>query len=194
MGRWHSRKQERGSGNDQVAGPGAVQQDLGGHHRPDHHAGPSPRSRSCGRLQDAVPRCVSWATVQDLTDAHLRIARPTRDIDRAIEFWTVGVGLELLGRQREDHGTLEELAFIGRRGGTWHLEIVRDTAVDPTPTDEDILVLYAGGPVDDELVRRIEAAGGRRVPARNPYWNENGVTFVDPDGYWLVLATRTWAS
>jgi hypothetical protein len=35
-------------------------------------------------------------------------------------------------------------------------------------------------------------AGGRRVAARNPYWDRWGVTIVDPDGYRLVLSHRTW--
>jgi len=35
-------------------------------------------------------------------------------------------------------------------------------------------------------------AGGKVVPARNPYWDRWGVTIVDPDGYRLVLSHRTW--
>ncbi|WP_446429671.1 hypothetical protein [Leucobacter sp. 1207-22] len=43
-----------------------------------------------------------------------------------------------------------------------------------------------------DLVARVEAAGGVRAAARNPYWDEHGVTFQDPDGYLLVLSTRSW--
>ncbi|WP_378144301.1 hypothetical protein ACFJGV_12620 [Cnuibacter sp. UC19_7] len=46
--------------------------------------------------------------------------------------------------------------------------------------------------LDEELIARIERAGGSRVAARNPYWDEHGVTFADPDGYLLVLSTRSW--
>ncbi|MFD7700951.1 VOC family protein, partial [Streptomyces caelestis] len=28
----------------------------------------------------------------------------------------------------------------------------------------------------------------------NPYWDTWGVTLQDPDGYLLVLSTRTWPS
>jgi hypothetical protein len=52
--------------------------------------------------------------------------------------------------------------------------------------------LYLGAPVDDALVERLVTAGGRVVPARNPYWDRWGVTIVDPDGYRLVLSHRTW--
>jgi hypothetical protein len=52
--------------------------------------------------------------------------------------------------------------------------------------------LYLGAPVDDALVERLVTAGGRVVPARNPYWDRWGVTIADPDGYRLVLSHRTW--
>jgi len=127
-----------------------------------------------------------------LPAAHLRIARPTADIDAAIRFWVEGLGMALQGRQPGHHGTLEELAFVGWTHASWHLEIVRDRQVVPTPTEEDLLVLYLDGPVDSDVITRIERAGGSRVAARNPYWDEHGVTFTDADGYLLVLSTRSW--
>jgi hypothetical protein len=39
---------------------------------------------------------------------------------------------------------------------------------------------------------RLAGAGGRLVPARNPYWDRWDVTIADPDGYRLVLSHRTW--
>ena len=33
----------------------------------------------------------------------------------------------------------------------------------------------------------MEKAGYRAVKAFNPYWDKNGRTFVDPDGYRVVL-------
>ncbi len=63
----------------------------------------------------------------------------------------------------------------------------------PAPTKQDLLVLYLGGPPDDDLEQQLVAAGDRRVPSRNPYWDQWGLTIVDPDGYRLVLSHRTWA-
>ena len=48
-------------------------------------------------------------------------------------------------------------------------------------------------PVDEELVRRLEAAGGRRV-GQGEYWVRWGVTVADPDGYRLGLSTRSWSN
>ena len=54
------------------------------------------------------------------------------------------------------------------------------------------MVLYLNGEVDEEVVRRIVDAGGTRVVARNPYWDQDGITILDPDGYRLVLTSRSW--
>ena len=51
-------------------------------------------------------------------------------------------------------------------------------------------MLYLAGPVDDALVTRLEVAGGRRV-GRGAYWDRWGVTVEDPDGYRLVLSSRS---
>jgi predicted enzyme related to lactoylglutathione lyase len=74
----------------------------------------------------------------------------------------------------------------------WHLELVFDPSVARPPTEEDLLVIYLANEIDDELTESIEAAGGTRVRARNPYWEEHGATYVDPDGYRLVLSSRAW--
>lgn len=51
-------------------------------------------------------------------------------------------------------------------------------------------MLYLGAPADPDLLHRLTEAGGTRVTARNPYWEQWGIT--DPDGYRLVLSHRTW--
>lgn len=121
---------------------------------------------------------------------HLRVARPSRDLEATERFWVDGVGLDVLLRvQGGDH----DLVMLGWTDASWHLELVLDPVVSRPPTPEDLLVLYLGGPVDLALLDRIIAAGGQRVAARNPYWDANGITVVDPDGYRLVLSTRSWA-
>lgn len=89
-----------------------------------------------------------------------------------------------------EHGLL----MLGWPDAVWHLELVEDPETLATPTEEDLLVLYLGAPVDGELVERLAGAGGRQVRSRNPYWDQWGVTFEDPDGYRLVLSNRTWSN
>lgn len=66
-------------------------------------------------------------------------------------------------------------------------------SVQPTPTSEDLLVLYLSEPIDDALVARLEQAGGKRV-SQGAYWDRWGVTVEDPDGYRLVLSSRSWSN
>jgi catechol 2,3-dioxygenase-like lactoylglutathione lyase family enzyme len=128
--------------------------------------------------------------------AHIRIARPSRDLQAAERFWVSGLGLDVLWRRAAD-GAPEQpwLLMVGWPDAPWHLELVHDPAaqIDPRPTPEDLLVIYLNEPVPNSLVTRLEKHGGKRTPAHNPYWDTWGVTITDPDGYLLVLSTRTWS-
>ncbi|WP_221419871.1 VOC family protein [Novosphingobium chloroacetimidivorans] len=41
-------------------------------------------------------------------------------------------------------------------------------------------------------VDRMEAAGFSPVPAFNVYWDRQGRTFEDPDGYRIVIQNAAW--
>ncbi len=105
-----------------------------------------------------------------------------------------GLGLEVLYRVGIEAEGDHALLMLGWPQAAWHLELVGDPhgETPPRPTEEDLLVLYVGGPVDEGSVDRLVRAGARRVAARNPYWDRWGVTVVDPDGYRLVLSHRSW--
>ena len=124
----------------------------------------------------------------------LRLARPSRDLSAAERFWVGGLGLDVLLRLDDSAEGGHALLMLGWPGATWHLELVGDPGAEtpPAPTEEDLLVLYLDGPVDEDIVTRLIDAGGTRVAARNEYWDEWGVTIADPDGYRLVLSSRSW--
>lgn len=123
----------------------------------------------------------------------LRIARPSRDLAAAERFWVDGLGLQVLWRGEPEHAGEHRLLMLGWPTAGWHLELVDNPGTPPTPTVEDLLVLYLGGSLDDELLERLVAAGGVRVPAHNPYWDRWGLTILDSDGYRLVLSSRSWS-
>lgn len=125
---------------------------------------------------------------------HLRIARPSRDLERAERFWVDGLGLEVLYRAGSDAEDGHALLMLGWPQAAWQLELVVDPngEMPPSPTDEDLLVLYLDSPVDHDAVTALVDAGGQRVAARNPYWDRWGVTVTDSDGYRLVLSQRSW--
>lgn len=129
--------------------------------------------------------------------AHIRIARPSRDLQAAERFWISGLGLDVLYRHAADATSGEHsLLMVGWPDAAWHLELVHDPTapVEPRSTPEDLLVIYLDEPVPGDLVERLERHGGKRVPAHNPYWDTWGVTLQDPDGYLLVLSTRAWSN
>ena len=126
--------------------------------------------------------------------SHLRIARPSHDLRASERFWAGGLGLDVLFRADASAEGGHALLMVGWPDAVWHLELVSDPGDETpaAPTEEDLLVLYLDGEVDPDVVRRLVDAGGTRVPARNPYWDRGGVTIADPDGYRLVLTSRSW--
>ncbi|MEU3916368.1 VOC family protein [Streptomyces sp. NPDC029721] len=125
---------------------------------------------------------------------HVRVARPSRDLAAAEQFYVDGLGLDVLWRTSGHVPGEHDLVMVGPAGGGWHFELTRDpeNPVEPSPTVDDLFVVYLGQAPDAALVRRLIACGGEQVPSNNPYWDEYGVTVTDPDGYRLVLCSRTW--
>ncbi len=107
--------------------------------------------------------------------SHIRVARPPRDLVAAEGFWSRGLGLNVLYRtEGGDTPGEHDLLTVGWPDASWHLELVHEAGgpVEPQPTTEDLLVIYLDNQVPEELVTRLEAHGGKRVPSPNPYWNK----------------------
>ncbi len=117
-----------------------------------------------------------------------RLARPARDLAATAAFYTDVVGLARLGGF-VDHDGLDGV-FIGPPGGAWHLELTHHTSGEPvpTPTDDDLLVLYVSADEAATVTARVSAAGHPSFVHPNPYWaNVGAFCHRDPDGYVLVI-------
>ncbi len=137
---------------------------------------PATASSSAGPLHPA-----SWTTV--------RLARPARDLTRSIRFYRDLVGLPLLGGF-ENHDGYDGVFFALPGGG--ELELTAGPAQPAPSTDEDLLVLYVRTWSEATAIgARLTAVGVTKIPNRNPYWNRSGLTFLDPDGYRLVVAASS---
>jgi catechol 2,3-dioxygenase-like lactoylglutathione lyase family enzyme len=121
-------------------------------------------------------------------NAHLRVARPTDDLEANLRFYRDGLGLSLLYRF-EDHDQFDGV-MLGTPGEAYHLEFTRHHAhrAGRAPTQDNLLVFYIPDRRDFEAaVQRMEKAGFPPVKSFNPYWDREGRTFEDPDGYRVVI-------
>ena len=104
-----------------------------------------------------------------------------------------GLDLRVLG-SFEDHDGFDGV-MLGTAESNYHFEFTycRSHPVSPTPTPEDVTVLYI--PVEEEWrasCTRMLAAGFKQVASFNPYWETRGRTYEDPDGYRVVLQQALW--
>lgn len=123
----------------------------------------------------------------------LRVARPSRSLHATAGFYTHALGLEVLARFT-DHAGFDGV-ILGRPGWPYHLELTHQSehAITPRPTAEDLLAIYLPDRDEwDAAIYRIRATGARPVPSHNPYWDQHGLTFEDPDGYRIVIANIAW--
>ncbi len=119
----------------------------------------------------------------------LRVARHTERLDDLVGFYRDGLGLTEVGgfKDHDGYGGV----FLEVPGTGAHLELTaggEHRAAVPHP--ESLLVLYLG---DDQAVRAVSSRlRADPVASANPYWDEHGVTFADPDGCRVVLVPERW--
>jgi len=123
----------------------------------------------------------------------LRIARPTDDLEALLSFYRDGLGLSLLFRF-EDHDGFDGM-MLGQEGAPYHFEFTRAKGhvAGRAPTQDNLLVFYLpDGGEWKAAVQRMQDAGFASVASFNPYWDREGMTFEDPDGYRIVLQRAAW--
>ena len=123
----------------------------------------------------------------------LRVARPSDDLDRLLPFYRDGLGMKVLYRF-QDHAGFDGI-MLGQEGAPYHLEFTRKRghAAGRAPSEDNLLVFYL--PDRDAwsaAVQRMRGAGFAPVRSFNPYWDRQGLTFEDPDGYRVVLQNAAW--
>lgn len=123
----------------------------------------------------------------------LRVARPTDDLDALMTFYVEGLGLEVLSRFAGHDGF--DGVILGGAGWPWHLEFTRchHEVAGRAPSRDHLLAFY----LPDEAayaaaVSRMGAAGFEPKVSFNPWWDRQGMTFEDPDGYRVVFWNGAW--
>lgn len=123
----------------------------------------------------------------------LRVARPTDDLQALLPFYCQGLGLEVLASFVDHEGF--DGVMLGRPGAPYHLELThhRGQRVGRAPSPDHLLVLYLPERAEwTRAVERMQATGFAPVRSYNPYWDRDGKTFEDPDGYRVVLQCAAW--
>ena len=127
------------------------------------------------------------------TTTKMRVARPTDNLEEVTKFYGEGLGFAELYRF-EDHDGFDGV-MLGLPGAPYHLEFTRAQGhrAGRAPTSDNLLVFY----LPDEsqwshAVARLRRAGYEPVRSFNPYWDRQGLTFEDPDGYRVVLQRAAW--
>jgi catechol 2,3-dioxygenase-like lactoylglutathione lyase family enzyme len=123
----------------------------------------------------------------------LRVARPSDDIDALLPFYCNGLGLTVLYRF-EDHDGFDGV-MVGHEKAPYHFEFTRahGHTAGRAPTADNLVVFYLPDTAEwQAAVQRMRDAGFCPAAAFNPYWDRDGLTFEDPDGYRVVLQRMAW--
>jgi catechol 2,3-dioxygenase-like lactoylglutathione lyase family enzyme len=123
----------------------------------------------------------------------IRVARPTDRLDEVIKFYTDGLGLQVLDRFVHHEGF--DGVMVGFPGAPYHFEFTQQPGhlVGRAPTPENLIVFYIPERQEwQSTIDRLQSIDHAPMKSYNPYWDKNGITFEDPDGYRIVLENTVW--
>ena len=126
---------------------------------------------------------------------HMRVARPTDRLEEVVRFYRDGLGLSVIG-SFEDHQGFDGV-MLGPPGEQYHLEFTskRGHLVGRAPTADNLLVFYLPDAAEwSAAMERMRSCGYEPVASFNPYWDVQGKTFEDADGYRVVLQNAAWSA
>jgi catechol 2,3-dioxygenase-like lactoylglutathione lyase family enzyme len=130
---------------------------------------------------------------KNVSDVVMRVARPTDNLEAISRMYSDGLGFEVLGEFINHRGF--DGVILGHPGAPYHLEFTcqQGHGVGQAPTRDHLLAFYIPERHDwERRCARLVAAGFRQVPSWNPYWDDDGRTFEDVDGYRVVLQNAAW--
>ncbi len=118
-----------------------------------------------------------------------RVARHTNKIEEISEFYTKIIGLEILG-DFKNHSNYDGI-FIGKPYKDWHLEFTTThEEVNHQFDEDDCLVFYPESQYEyDAIIERLEINQIEIIISKNPYWNTNGISIKDPDGFVVIISS-----
>lgn len=118
----------------------------------------------------------------------LRVARHTDNLEKIETFYINILGFERLGGFQK-HNNYDGV-FIGKPDLDWHFEFTQSQSkASHTFDEDDVTVLYPKTISEyDTLIKRLIDNDIFFITSKNPFWNENGKMFLDPDGFRIVVS------
>lgn len=118
----------------------------------------------------------------------LRVARHTNNLEKIETFYINVLGFERLGGF-QNHNNYDGV-FIGKPDSDWHFEFTASNDKTNHHFDEDdVVVLYPSTILEyNNLLDSISNNNISIITSKNPYWNQNGKMFLDPDGFRIVIS------
>lgn len=125
----------------------------------------------------------------------IRIAKPTLNFDLVKKFYVEGFGFQILG-EFVDHDGFDGI-MIGSSDSPYHFEFIKHktTPIKPSSSSEDLIIIYQPNYSEwKKIVDCLENLNFETVKSHNPYWDKKGKTFLDGDGYRVVIQNSSWNS
>lgn len=120
----------------------------------------------------------------------LRITRHVNDLKEMKGFYVDLLGLKVINSFK-DHNHYDGL-ILGDKEGCWELEFT--TSEEPSnhlSSEDDLIVLY----IDEEkkyneIIRKFNELRIIEFAPRNPFWEQNGKLYKDPEGNRVLIVKR----
>jgi hypothetical protein len=128
-----------------------------------------------------------------MKNKQIRIARPTDNLDQIKQMYLEGLEFKEIF-SFENHEDFNGV-IMGHPDHIYHLEFTsqKNHKVGKCPTKDHLLVFYIEDKNEwQQQCLKMEKAGFKAVPSYNPYWDKNGTTFEDVDGYRIVIQNQKW--
>jgi catechol 2,3-dioxygenase-like lactoylglutathione lyase family enzyme len=117
----------------------------------------------------------------------IRIAHHTMDLEGMITFYVDSLGLRLKKTFKSETG-YEGVIFCDDTDA-WELEFTSSHDLPKCCSDEDdLIILYFDSmAVYNSTIERLSHLKHMEFAPRNPYWEEHGRLYKDPDGNRVVI-------
>lgn len=117
----------------------------------------------------------------------IRFARHTHDLEIIKNFYCKLIGLHQTGHFKNHEGY--DGIFLSYPGESWELEftVSRDQPKN-VPDEDDMIIIYPSEEVFEQICSRLTDANKFPIEPKNLYWEIHGVTYLDPDGFRIVIA------